>query len=238
MTARTWRCAMHVQVSFPLVYEPACQNRIAVSQTSPHPLLPQVIDRKRQRPGKSGRARSRTATRRDATEVSIPTSALMSIDMARTPPAERAPLPCYPSLPSLLPAHYARRCCFAAQNRPRGSSNLPGSHGKGPRSSVGASGGGPEPPMAPGRSPASEMSPSPSPLPLPATPALPPLHPPPLPPAPYRLSPSSSILLPRGQPLRRARVRPHAIACAATASPKPVREDRVGATLRPCACAP
>lgn len=158
--------------------------------------------------------------------------------MARTPPAERAPLPCYPSLPSLLPAHYARRCCFAAQNRPRGSSNLPGSHGKGPRSSVGASGGGPEPPMAPGRSPASEMSPSPSPLPFPATPALPPLHPPPLPPAPYRLSPSSSILLPRGQPLRRARVRPHAIACAATASPKPVREDRVGATLRPCACAP
>ena len=71
-----------------------------------------------------------------------------------------------------------------------------------------------------------------------ATPALPPLHPPPLPPAPYRLSPSSSILLPRGQPLRRTRVRPHAIACAATASPKPVREDRVGATLRPCACAP
>jgi hypothetical protein len=45
VTGRTRGCATHVQASFPLVYEPICQNRIAVSQTSPHPLLPQVIDR-------------------------------------------------------------------------------------------------------------------------------------------------------------------------------------------------
>ena len=85
---------------------------------------------------------------------------------------------------------------------------------------------------------ASTLSPPP---PSPPSPP-PPSHPPHSPsthlpsPAPYRLSPSSSTLLLRGQPLRRTRALPHANARTATASPKPVPEDRDGATLRPRVC--
>ena len=71
---------------------------------------------------------------------------------------------------------------------------------------MGASGGGPDPPMAPGYSPASEMSPSPSPSPPPPPQPSLPSPTPPLPRAPPRLSLPSSYLHPPGQPLRRIRI--------------------------------
>ena len=89
---------------------------------------------------------------------------------------------------------------------------------------MGASGGGPDPPMAPGCNPASEMSPSPSPSPPPPPQPSLPSPTPPLPRAPPRLSLPSSSLHPPGQPLRRIRILPHAKARAATASLKPIRE--------------
>ena len=61
-----------------------------------------------------------------------------------------------------------------------------------------------------------------------AAPTLHPLHPPPLPRAPCRLSPSSSTLHPTGQPLRRARGLPLAKARAKPASPTPAPVSRVG----------
>ena len=119
---------------------------------------------------------------------------------ARGAPSTRAPcppssLPLYsPSLPipgvgrwacPAAPAHVARRR----------SKDLLLTLCDGSPELMGASGGDPDPPMAPGCSPASVMSPSPSPS-TTAAPALHPLHPPPLPRAPYRLSPSSSSLHP------------------------------------------
>ena len=96
---------------------------------------------------------------------------------------------------------------------------------------MGASGGGPDPPMAPGCNPASEMSPSPSPSPPPPPQPSLPSPTPPLPRAPPRLSLPSSSLHPPGQPLQRLRILPHAKARAAIASPKPMPEARIGATL-------
>ena len=93
---------------------------------------------------------------------------------------------------------------------------------------MGASGGGPDPPMAPGCSPASEMSPSPSPSPPPPPQPSLPSPTPPLSPAPPRLSLPSSSLLPTGLPLRRTRVIPLAKSRAATANPTPVAVKRVG----------
>ena len=66
-----------------------------------------------------------------------------------------------------------------------------------------------------------------------AAPALPPLHPPPLPSAPYRLSPSSSTFLPTGQPLKEARGQAQPPAHAAPASPTPVQRAARSAILRP-----
>ena len=80
---------------------------------------------------------------------------------------------------------------------------------------------------APTRCPVHHITTSPPPS-TTAAPALPPLHPPPLPRAPCRLSPSSSTLHPTGQPLRRARGLPLAKARAKPASPTPAPVSRVG----------
>ena len=82
--------------------------------------------------------------------------------------------------------------------------------------------------MAPGCSPASELSPSPSPSPPPPPQLSLPSPTPPLSPAPPRLSLPSSSLLPTGLPLRRTRVIPLAKSRAATANPTPVAVKRLG----------
>jgi hypothetical protein len=80
---------------------------------------------------------------------------------------------------------------------------------------------------APIRCPVHHITTSPPPS-TTAAPTLHPLHPPPLPRAPCRLSPSSSTLHPTGQPLRRARGLPLAKARAKPASPTPAPVSRVG----------
>ena len=169
---------------------------------------------------------SRTSTRWGAGEQRIPTSVLTHLHISARCTCHARALPPELASPTPLPYRYQASADGPAllllhmwQGGGRKTSSLP--YVTGPRSSWEHLAGTPILRWHRGSSPASVMSPSP-PSSTTAAPALHPLHPPPLPRAPYRLSPSSSTFLPTGQPLKEARGQAQPPAHTAPASPTPI----------------
>ena len=170
---------------------------------------------------------SRTRWRRVGEEVPIPIPAPAGRYVPAPSPREHDPLPRKLSLPSHLPcALCARSAAPSSSEDPEGVRISPGVMGRVPGAQWEHLAGAPNHRWHRGSSPASVHRVSLTTT-TTAGPAVPPLHPPPLPTAPCRLSPTSSTLHPRGQPLRRARGQPQPPGRAATASPTLVQSYAV-----------